>query len=139
MENTTYTRADLIELALSKYTKKENAIDIFSLIKRKKDIKTVSTSLVLKVENSDPAFNEAHKTILKGAIHYCINKETTTNKDLSDFLKLSASEMKEKLGDIKGCKELKSLLSTKQGEIFLSSAYKSFEVIHSITDNKSTL
>lgn len=139
MENTTYTRADLIELALSKYTKKEIGIDIFSLIKRKRDIKRVASSLILKVENSDSVFYESHITILRDAIHYCINKENTTNKDLSDFLKLSANEMLEKIGDIKGCKNLKTLLSTKQGEIFLSSAYRVFEVIHSIADNKSTL
>lgn len=95
MKNTTYTRADLIELALSKYTKKRwNRY--FSLIKRKRDIKRVASSLVLKVENVDSVFYESHITILRGAIHYCINKETTTNKDLSDFLKLSANEMLEK-------------------------------------------
>lgn len=145
-----YNEEDFI--LLNPFDQRGYGIDFFSLIELETDISSVSSALVPDSPNTEPVFIQGPRQIVEAGIHHCIRKRTTTNKALSDFLKLSAQEMlieisyqvtnedaKKIRKAHKGCEILFSQLSSSQGAIFLSSAVTYFEAIYALADCKRNI
>ena len=139
-------------ILLNPFDQRGYGINFFSLIELETDISSVTTALVPDSPNTEPVFIQGPRQIVEGGIHNCIRKRTTTNKALSDFLKLSAQEMlieisyqvtnedgKKIRKAHKGCEILFSQLSSSQGAIFLSSAVTYFEAIYALANSKRNI
>lgn len=145
-----YDELDFI--LLNPFDQRGYGIEIFSLIVLETDIPSISSSLVPDSPGTDPVFIQGPRQIVECAIYHCIRKGTTTNKALSDFLKLSAQEMlieisyqittedgKKVRKAYKNCEVLFSQLSSSQGAIFLSSAVTYFDAIYSLANSKRNI
>lgn len=139
-------------ILLNPFDQRGYGIELFSLIELETDIPSISSAVVPDSPNTEPVFIQGPRQIIEGGIYNCIRKGTTTNKALSDFLKLSAQEMlieisyqvvnedgKKVRKAYKGCEILFSQLSSSQGAIFLSSAVTYFEAIYALADCKRNI
>lgn len=139
-------------ILLNPFDQRGYGVEVFSLIELETDISSVTTALVPDSPGTEPVFIQGPRQIVEGGIHNCIRKRTTTNKALSDFLKLSAQEMlieisyqvvtedgKKIRKAHKGCEILFSQLSSSQGAIFLSSAVTYFEAIYALANSKRNI